>query len=156
MSHNFTFIIKNIKYIISYWRFIPAKHPPLCRRTKIILKLPKFTYQLPNIVSQLVNSRPHFTKLPFTNSQDLMNRTVHSTTLPARNAHFYRQFQKPSRCWSCSLDPLHLHLTLFLWIFHAEQTAILTALHHIKTNLPACSSLYQTHSQPCSPLIPCH
>ena len=122
MSHNFALLIKSIKFIISYWRFIPAKLLLLCKKAEIILKLQKFTYQFLQYRFAALQFFSLFHKTPFYKLPEFneSNRQYEFTCFIQRHfPHFHRRFQKPSRCCSCSLDSLHLHLTSFLSsLFH--------------------------------------
>jgi len=65
MSHNFAPLIKSIKFILSHWRFVPAKLPLLCKKVKTFLKLQKFTYQLSQYHFAILQFSSSFHKTPF-------------------------------------------------------------------------------------------
>ena len=145
MSYSPAPLIQSITSVASHWRFTPAKLSLLCQRAKIILKLQKYTFQLPQYrfttlpYSSLYKKFP-IHKLPKANEstpQHYFNHFIQhhfSQVTPIFTNRSRSQLGTGAAVWiPSSSTSLSLSLISFTSIFHAEQLAISTALHHIRT-----------------------
>jgi len=136
-------LIQSITSVVSHWRFTSAKLPLLCQRAKTILKLQKYTFQLPQYRFTTLPYSSLYKKFPIHKLPKANESTQQHHFDPFIQHHFPQatliftdgsrsQLGTGAAIWTPSLSTsLSFSLPSFTSIFHAEQSA--KALHHIKT-----------------------